>query len=93
MVYLYASAKLHLLTNSSIAAAGIIRDSPFLEHTERDFRDTMDVNVSDNCFFLGKLLIESAGEWSLLYCTALRCQNGAAENRRKYRLHVIDSRP
>ncbi|OAP57498.1 hypothetical protein AYL99_08236 [Fonsecaea erecta] len=29
-----------------IPAAGIIRDRPFLEHTEKDFRDTMDVNVN-----------------------------------------------
>ncbi|OAL40090.1 hypothetical protein AYO20_00508 [Fonsecaea nubica] len=29
-----------------IAAAGIIRDKPFLEHTEKDFKDTMDVNVN-----------------------------------------------
>ncbi|KIY01419.1 uncharacterized protein Z520_02971 [Fonsecaea multimorphosa CBS 102226] len=29
-----------------IPAAGIIRDRPFLEHTEKDFKDTMDVNVN-----------------------------------------------
>jgi NADP-dependent 3-hydroxy acid dehydrogenase YdfG len=29
----------------SIPAAGIIRDKPILEHTEKDWRDTIDVNV------------------------------------------------
>jgi hypothetical protein len=53
MVVVYISAKVHVLTTGSIAAAGIIRDSPFLEHTEKDFRDTMDVNVSDKCPSLG----------------------------------------
>ncbi|KAF2023183.1 NAD(P)-binding protein [Setomelanomma holmii] len=30
----------------SIAAAGIIRDKPFLQHTEKDWRDTIDVNLN-----------------------------------------------
>jgi hypothetical protein len=53
MVFVHASIKPHILINGSVAAAGIIRDSPFLEHTEKDFRDTMDVNASDDCFILG----------------------------------------
>jgi hypothetical protein len=57
MVFLDVSIELHALITSSIAAAGIIRDSPFLEHTEKDFRDTMDVNASDDCFVLGRYLI------------------------------------
>jgi hypothetical protein len=47
MVVSHVIEKVHELTDSSVTAAGIIRDSPFLEHSERDFRDTMDVNVSE----------------------------------------------
>ncbi|EXJ70192.1 uncharacterized protein A1O5_06260 [Cladophialophora psammophila CBS 110553] len=46
-----------------IPAAGIIRDKPFLEHTEKDFRDTMDVNVN-GVFF------------TVQHCTAKMAQQG-----------------
>ncbi|KIW88707.1 uncharacterized protein Z519_10753 [Cladophialophora bantiana CBS 173.52] len=46
-----------------IPAAGIIRDKPFLEHTEKDFRDTMDVNV--NGVF-----------YTVQHCTAKMVQQG-----------------
>ncbi|KAK7187553.1 short-chain dehydrogenase reductase sdr [Paraphaeosphaeria sporulosa] len=35
-----------------IPAAGIIRDRPFLEHTEKDWRDTIDVNLTGVFFTL-----------------------------------------
>jgi hypothetical protein len=40
------SLAFRVLTQSSVPAAGIIRDRPFLEHTEQDFRASIDVNVS-----------------------------------------------
>jgi hypothetical protein len=35
-----------MLNKASVPAAGIIRDRPFLEHTEADFKDSIDVNVN-----------------------------------------------
>lgn len=69
------------ITNISIAAAGIIRDIPFLENTEKDFRDVMNVNVSNDSKLIYPMVLHALpGKWSIFHCTTLCCKNGRAED-------------
>jgi NAD(P)-dependent dehydrogenase (short-subunit alcohol dehydrogenase family) len=79
-----------VLIKARIPAAGIIRDKPLLEYTEKDWRDTIDVDVSSSPCNLYTVLISTSAHRSMVCRTTLCSKNGRAEDWWKHRMHFIN---